>query len=55
MTGEQVILPLWHNITKDEIVAVSPSLANKIARSTSEFTIEEIADEIASVINDSKQ
>ena len=51
MTGEQVILPLWHRITKSEVMAQSPSLADKVARSTSDFTIEEIAHEIADVIN----
>ncbi len=50
MTGEQTILPLWHRLTKDDVIRESPSLANKIARSTSQFTIEQIADEIADVI-----
>lgn len=51
MTGEQVILPLWHRITKEEVIGYSPSLADKIARSTSESTIEEIATEIASIVH----
>ena len=55
MTGEQVILPLWHQISKQEVIDYSPSLADKVARSTSDFTIEEIAQEIASVIEDSPQ
>ena len=50
MTGEQTILPLWHRLTKDDVIRESPSLADKIARSTSEFTIQQIADEIADVI-----
>ena len=50
MTGEQVILPLWHQISKQEVIDHSPSLADKVARSTSDFTIEEIAGEIAGVI-----
>ncbi|MCY3886099.1 MAG: DUF1883 domain-containing protein [Chloroflexi bacterium] len=54
MTGEQVILPLWHRITKGEIVQTSPSLADKVARSTSDFTIDEIAREIAEVIAQSE-
>ncbi|WP_420645879.1 DUF1883 domain-containing protein [Candidatus Leptofilum sp.] len=52
MTGEQVILPLWHRVTKSEVISYSPSLADKVARSTADFTIEEIAQEIANVIND---
>jgi hypothetical protein len=50
VTGEQVILPIWHNITKKEVIDFSPSLADKLARSTSSFTVEEIAQEIADVI-----
>ena len=50
MTGEQVILPLWHNITKSEVIEHSPSLADKLARSTAQFTIDESAAEIADVI-----
>ena len=49
MSGEQVILPLWHQISKQEVIDYSPSLADKVARSTSDFTIEEIAVEIADV------
>jgi hypothetical protein len=51
VSGEQVLLPIWHNITKKEVVDFSPSLADKLARNTAAFTIEEIATEIAAVIN----
>lgn len=50
VTGEQVILPIWHNITKKEVIDYSPSLADKLARNTSTYTVEEIAAEIAEVI-----
>jgi hypothetical protein len=49
-TGEQVILPLWHKITKAEVIGYSPSLADKLARSTTAFTLEEIAAEIVGVV-----
>ncbi len=49
--GEQVLLPLWHKITKAEVIAQSPSLADKLARSTSDSTMEELAAEIADVVN----
>jgi hypothetical protein len=52
MTGQQVILPLWHHISKDEILAVSPSLADKVARRTSDATIDELAEEIAQRIQE---
>lgn len=34
VSGEQLLLPIWHNITKQEVVDFSPSLADKVARST---------------------
>lgn len=50
VSGEQVLLPIWHNITKQEVIAFSPSLADKLARNTATHTIDEIAAEIAEVV-----
>lgn len=50
VTEEQVLLPIWHDVTKQEVMAYSPSLADKLARSTANHTVEEIAAEIAEVI-----
>lgn len=50
VSGEQIMLPIWHEITKQEIIAYSPSLADKVARNTSSYTIDEIANEIAELI-----
>lgn len=50
VSGEQVLLPIWHNITKQQVVDYSPSLADKVARSTATHTIDEIAAEIADLI-----
>ncbi len=50
VSGEQQLLPIWHNITKQEVVDYSPSLADKVARNTAVNTVDEMADEIASVI-----
>jgi len=47
--NEQIILPVWHNVTKAQVISYSPSLADKLARSTSTHTVEEIAAEIASL------
>jgi len=46
VSGEQVLLPIWHDITKQQVVDFSPSLADKVARSTATHTIAEIAQEI---------
>lgn len=51
ITGEQVLLPIWHGITKQEVLDYSPSLADKVARNTASYTVEEIAEEIAELIN----
>jgi len=52
VTGEQVVLPIWHEITKQEVIDYSPSLADKLARNTATHTIDEIAAEIIEVISD---
>ena len=54
VNGEQVMLPIWHNITKREVLDYSPTLLDKVARNTADFTVEEIADEIADVIKAGK-
>ena len=51
VSGDQILLPIWHNITKQQVVNFSPSLADKVARSTATHTIEEIASEIADLLN----
>lgn len=54
VAGKQRMLPIWHEISKDEVEANSPSLADKIARTTATSTIAEIADEIAEVVRDAE-
>jgi hypothetical protein len=49
-SGKQVLLPLWHGVSKDEVVGYSPSLADRVALRTSDYTIEEIATEITAVV-----
>ena len=50
ITGEQQLLPIWHDITKQEVINYSPSLADKLARNTAIKTVEEIANEVADLI-----
>ena len=50
VSGEQILLPIWHDVTKREIMDYSPSLADRVARSTATHTVEEIAAEIVDVI-----
>jgi hypothetical protein len=52
VNGDQRMLPIWHQISRDEISKQSPSLVDKIARNTAVDTIAEIADEIADVVSE---
>ena len=49
----KVILPIWHKITKDEVLQYSPKLADKAALHTSTNTIDDIALEIVIAVYDS--
>ena len=51
ITGEQTLLPIWHNISMQEVINYSPSLADKVARDTTIHTVTEIAVEIADMIH----
>lgn len=50
MEGEKVILPLWHKVTKNDVMRFSPTLVDKVALNTSLFSVEEIAIEVAKAI-----
>jgi hypothetical protein len=47
------LLPIWHEITKAELLKESPSLADRVALSTATLTIDEIASQLAEVIHPS--
>lgn len=46
-SGERVIIPIWYNITKDEIIRYSPSLADIIGLDSSRESIRSMATKIA--------
>jgi len=50
MYGGQRLLPIWHNVTVQDVQRFSPFLADKVACSTDSRTIDEIADLVAEVI-----
>jgi hypothetical protein len=50
VVGEQSLLPIWNDLTAEQVRAFSPSLADKVAMSTSQFRIEDIAEQIAEVV-----
>lgn len=50
VAGQQPLLPIWHDLSADDVRNYSPSLADKIALSTADTTIEEMAAQIAAVV-----
>ncbi|ENX37597.1 toll/interleukin-1 receptor domain-containing protein [Acinetobacter courvalinii] len=50
MNGHKMILPIWHKVTKNDVLEYSPNLADKVALNTSVNSIEEIAHQLADVI-----
>lgn len=50
LTGEQMLLPIWHNITADEIAAKSPALAGRLAWNSAVNTNQEIASGLANLL-----
>lgn len=50
VAGEQTLLPIWHELSAEDMRRYSPSLADKVALRTDTESIEEIAQQIASVV-----
>lgn len=46
MEGHKVILPIWHKVSKDEVLKYSPSLVDKLALNTAIHTIDDILKEL---------
>lgn len=46
MNGHKVILPIWHKISKNEVLEFSPPLADKLALNTSVHTINDIVESL---------
>ncbi len=51
MNGHKMILPIWHKVSKNEVINFSPTLADKVALNSSLNSIEEIAVQLAEVVN----
>jgi hypothetical protein len=48
--GSKRVLPIWHEISKLEVMKFSPSLADKLALNTMTNTTEEIAEQLLSIL-----
>ena len=52
--GGKMLLPIWHNLKKSEVMAYSPIIASKVAMTTATMTPQEIAEELHKLLNDGK-
>lgn len=51
MQGRKVVLPVWHpELTLEELMAYSPSMADKRALVGSQYSIRELAEELAALV-----
>jgi hypothetical protein len=51
LNGEQIILPVWHNVELGDVIQFSPPLADMLAFNSSKQTAEEIAEGIVQIVN----
>jgi len=49
LEGKSRILPIWHKISKDEVLRKSPMLAGKLALNTASLTIDEIVERLLEI------
>ncbi|PRY49555.1 TIR domain-containing protein [Knoellia remsis] len=50
-SGQNLVLPIWHHVSKDEVQRHSPLLAGVLALNTAVSTIDEIADGLVDVVH----
>ena len=46
----KTLLPVWHNLTKKDVMAYSPIIASRLAMTTASMTPSEIAEELAKLL-----
>lgn len=51
---QPIVLPIWHRISKTEIMKYSPTLADRSALNTTSFTPDEIAQELEKLLQEIK-
>lgn len=50
----KILLPIWHNLTKKEVMEYSPIIASKLAMNTASMTPKEIAYELKKLLNNTE-
>ena len=48
--GRSLILPIWHKISKDEVMKKSPTLAGKLALNTASLSTDEIVERLVEIV-----
>ena len=48
--GKSRILPIWHKISKDDVLKNAPSLAGKMALTTATLTVDEIVERLSNIV-----
>lgn len=46
MLGNKTILPIWHNVSKEEVAKYCPLLLGSLALKTTDYTVSEICDKL---------
>jgi hypothetical protein len=49
LSGQGRLLPIWHRLTQDDVAKHAPSLANRLALSTSNYSTDDIVTELVSM------
>ena len=50
MNGHKVIIPIWYNVTIDDVLHFSPTLADKLAIDASRLTLTDVVEQAMSVL-----
>jgi len=51
LNGNSVLLPIWHKVTKNEVMSKSATLAGRNALNTAMLSIDEIVEEVKQILN----
>lgn len=51
----KMLLPIWHNLTKKQVMDFSPIIAGKLAMTTANMTTDEIADELVELLQEESE
>ena len=48
----KTLLPIWHKLTKKDVMNYSPIIASKLAMNTATLTAKEIAENLLEILNE---